>query len=268
VQMSRRRPGVPGRSIDAEEIDRIFELGLPPADTIAMFRRILAKSTDLAIVAADPFGDGDQSVPPTLSLRQSLRDVWSSSADWNFLTVRSDNSDVADLRRTITTQLRACSPFFLDCLWGDLTRVRQAIDAARGGSSRGLHDLLERRELVLNMAPLHAVTTGTRLLTNGVLLPAVCDAADHCGVVEALLAAGARIDARDIMGCSALHHATAYVGNTVSLRVARILLLHGANINAQNRLGNTPLHDPVMAGKVGWGPNFGCCTTRSLLAAP
>ncbi|GIL63668.1 hypothetical protein Vafri_17695 [Volvox africanus] len=65
----------------------------------------------------------------------------------------------------------------------------------------------------------------------------------HTNVLRRLIEAGARVDARDAIGYTALHHATAH--NPV-LDLAEILLEAGADVNVQDRFGVTPLMCAVM----------------------
>lgn len=63
---------------------------------------------------------------------------------------------------------------------------------------------------------------------------------DPVGVVRTLLAAGARVDARDANGATALHHAG-------SAPIAQALLAAGADPNARDQRGRTPLFNEFFA---------------------
>lgn len=67
-------------------------------------------------------------------------------------------------------------------------------------------------------------------------LLAACDAGHH-EIVELLVAAGARLDARDVVGMTGLHLA---VWND-HVEVARLLVAHGAPLDARNGYGGTVL---------------------------
>ena len=67
-------------------------------------------------------------------------------------------------------------------------------------------------------------------------------------ILEWLIDEGARVDARDIGGYTALGHAAAH---TPVLPLAEVLLRKGANVNYQNRFGATVLMSAVMAAEVG-----------------
>ena len=73
-----------------------------------------------------------------------------------------------------------------------------------------------------------------------------CDAKTGSAIVRALVAAGAEVDARDkLQGCTALHMA-ARRGHVL---VAEALLDCGANIEARDKSGDTPLRRAVNCGK-------------------
>ena len=71
--------------------------------------------------------------------------------------------------------------------------------------------------------------------------------AKYVAILEWLLDEGARVDARDIGGYTALAHAAAH--NPV-LPLAEVLLRNGANVNYQNRFGAPVLMSAVMAAEV------------------
>ena len=61
-----------------------------------------------------------------------------------------------------------------------------------------------------------------------------------------LINLGANIHARDFAGFTPLFYCLTMYSSPTSLKLARILLKHGADPNAVNRLGATPLGEPVM----------------------
>lgn len=69
----------------------------------------------------------------------------------------------------------------------------------------------------------------------------------YVSILEWLLDEGARVDARDVGGYTALGHAAAH---TPVLSMAGVLLLKGANVNYQNRFGASVLMSAVMAAEV------------------
>lgn len=74
--------------------------------------------------------------------------------------------------------------------------------------------------------------------------PAIVWAADYGtpALVKALLVRGAKVDARDKMGCTALQYV---VGNTIvtrrHIKNAQLLIAHGADVNTRENDGYTPL---------------------------
>lgn len=66
-------------------------------------------------------------------------------------------------------------------------------------------------------------------------------------ILEWLIDQGARVDARDIGGYTALGHAAAH---TPVLPLAELLLQKGSDVNSQNRFGACVLMSAVMAGEV------------------
>ncbi|KAG2491412.1 hypothetical protein HYH03_010201 [Edaphochlamys debaryana] len=69
----------------------------------------------------------------------------------------------------------------------------------------------------------------------------------HSRVLRRLIEAGARVDARDAAGFTALHHATAH---HAVLDLAQILIDAGADVNAQDRYGAYPLLSATMSSEV------------------
>ena len=69
----------------------------------------------------------------------------------------------------------------------------------------------------------------------------------YSAILEWLLDEGARVDARDIGGYTALGHAAAH---TPVLPLADVLLQKGANVNYQNRFGCAVLISAIMAAEV------------------
>ena len=57
------------------------------------------------------------------------------------------------------------------------------------------------------------------------------------------------MNARDLAGHTPLFSCTGMLGNGLTLKIAELLLKHGADINATNRMGCTPLFEPTMASR-------------------
>ena len=86
------------------------------------------------------------------------------------------------------------------------------------------------------------------------------------GYIEILtwvLEQGARVDARDIGGYTALGHAAAH---HPVLKLAQVLIDKGADVNSRNRFGCTVLHSAIMASEVTYWlilVNMSCFAIRS-----
>ena len=88
----------------------------------------------------------------------------------------------------------------------------------------------------------------------------------YTAILEWLIDEGARVDARDIGGYTALGHAAAH---TPVLSLAEVLLRKGANVNDQNRFGATVLMSAVMSAQVNSCQSLQQCSTcvHAVLAA-
>ncbi len=67
---------------------------------------------------------------------------------------------------------------------------------------------------------------------------------DHSSLLKYLISRGAPPDVEDIVGYTALHHAT--MNLNAKLDLARILLENGANVNHTNKYGEVPLFGYVL----------------------
>jgi len=118
--------------------------------------------------------------------------------------------------------------------------------------------VLERREsLFCVSAVFHVIIGAMHMLGDNKHLEAARVAAqkvlkdkiknDHAKILEKLLKLGARPDVHDVAGYTPLHHCVSAFGNCKTLEMAGILIKAGADINAQNRYGWTPLFESVRA---------------------
>ena len=160
------------------------------------------------------------------------------------------------------------STFLKNCAWGDAREVEATLALATDAEAR--EKLLETRESNLRFTALRACITGARQKP-GTLSPADAryggwplDAAarsrlereppNHPRVAKLLLAAGARLDARDVLGNTHLHGAAGSHATETSLAIAaQILDRAGDNattlLGLMNRLGNPVLYASVMHGR-------------------
>lgn len=205
----------------------------------------LASTCDTRLNAEDEYGDGDQRPILNLLKGRPLRELWSSSGD---LFEKLDGTPCG------------MSPFWVACFNGDAAAVRRHVDDCRE-TERSKEDppssqprfpvseltrLLEKRESMLRYPPLHAVVAGARCLPSR-------PAASFVDAAAALVAAGARVDSRDVAGYTALAKCTNGVDITDACLMIAVDVLGpaGADANLANRFGETPIGAAVPRGNVG-----------------
>jgi len=113
--------------------------------------------------------------------------------------------------------------------------------------------LIEKRETRMNITSIFLVIIGARCLESSLPeLRAMQDASQngHIGILKELLNMGANLQAKDIAGQTPLHHCLTAFGNNTTLQMAELLLIAGADPNLQNRFGSTPLPECIMASKI------------------
>jgi hypothetical protein len=135
------------------------------------------------------------------------------------------------------------SPFFLYCAHGLLEPVLAAIGKAKEAGDEALHRLLEKRESLLRVRPLTACIAGARMIRDGpdkyaYWSPAQHARADHMAIAKALLAEGANVNAKDVAGKTPLHHAVSGSCSALSRRIAVLLIEGGAGVNSQDRFAS------------------------------
>jgi len=246
-------PAVPGRRGAPRDPAPAFTQALDAFERMrarddAVLHDALASTCDTALNAFDAFGDGDQK--PLLNVMNShpLRQLWSSSGD---LFEKLDASPCA------------MSPFWVACFNGDKDAVRRAVDDARKADMNSTHAeiltsetpegvspltrLLEKRESNLRYPPLHAVVAGARCLARH------APSASFVETASLLVAAGARVDSRDVAGHTALAKCTNGVDtpNACLLMALEVLGPANADPNLANRFGETPIGAAAPSGNVG-----------------
>ena len=137
--------------------------------------------------------------------------------------------------------------------WGDYDEVMSYITRV---SEDQLSKLLENRESLMNVSAIFHVIIGARTFrgdnkqvqkfkTEANKIRTVKE--DHEKIMKKLLELGANINARDVAGNTPLHHCLTSVSNSITRSMARELLNSGADPNTKNRFGCTPLYEPVQA---------------------
>ena len=210
------------------------EIDLLRGDQIAIrtfHRQRLSIATDWAANDADPQSDGNQSalnadIPG--SPGEVLLSVWCVGWEINLLMSEAP----------ARLKLELMPPFPLACAYGDAHAAR-ALLAGKPADAVSL--LVNSHYGVLRMTPLHFCAAGARHRGSRFFPAAAASAADHLAVTELLLAAGARLEARDVAGFTPLAQATTAFASRESLVVADRLLKQGANVQPIDRFGRTPL---------------------------
>ena len=259
-----------GRRPDGQEMDVVlrqeFEArrakagGGTPVPPHEMFREadgsndpVIRRACEVEMNRNDPRGDGDQSPLSGFpgSPGADLEMLWGCGGNFNPFE-RPDRYSV----------------FLKCCAWGDAREVEAMLALATDAEAR--EKLLETRESNLRFNALRACITGARNKP-GTFSPADArcggwpldgaarsrlerEPPNHPRVAELLLAAGARLDARDVIGNTHLHGAAGSHATETSLAIAaQILDRAGDNATAllglMNRLGNTVLSASVTHGR-------------------
>ena len=193
-------------------------------DSVQLRELVRKSGTSVELNDADTFGDGDQS-PLYGNKAQIIRDIWSSGAD--FLKLASD----AELGQ-----------FSLHCFTGQHAQVEAMLESSTHSERV---QLLESRESMLRNTPLMTCVNGIKFLSQR---DKALMKSDHRRVVRLLLDHGARVDARDFAGHTALYLASGDTSTEDTLALLDDLVAAGADVNAPNRFGAISLHAAVMAG--------------------
>jgi len=116
--------------------------------------------------------------------------------------------------------------------------------------------LVEKRESLLNIGPIFHVINGAKMLKGDSEEHAELrdnlnkGKYDHMACFLKLLELGVNIKAKDVLGCTPLHHCVTKFSNHETINMAKILIKNGANVNEQDRGGSTPLMEPTSLGKL------------------
>jgi len=178
------------------------------------------------------FEDPDQSPLSGLSA-QILRNKWVSGMDM----------------LPHVPLFRHLSPWLLDIYLGNFDNFMQHVNSL---SAEDLDRQLKKRETMLHTGGIFHVVIGARNIFEG--SPLLEETVQHRGlpgmnhirIFEKLLQLGAEVNVHDFAGYTPLHHCLTSAGNETTFAMAKVLLGKGANPNAQNRFGCTPLVESVM----------------------
>lgn len=176
---------------------------------------------DLLKLTGSAYGDGDQS-PVYGSEADTLLTKWCSGLDYN-----------PEHNKTLSSWCKLCYVGDVEGLVSELEQCTSGLDLPE--LCRATRDqLLDKRESQLRFPALLHVICGARQH------PSI----QHVECVKVLLRHNADTTARDIAGNTPLHHCMTLYGNSITLEIAELLVKAGADINAQNRVGRTPLFEP------------------------
>jgi len=206
------------------------------------YDKALALSTNKDINDADTFGDGDQTRWPLNSVAgQYLGYVW---------------THCDDLYEKLAVPVYDLHPFWhihYACFLGDSIALQQLLHDGEKENIDKKH-LLERRMSLLRLTALHCVVIGCKNKHAGSMISVKVATSgwrdfyrgvehEFATCAEVLLAHGARVDARDVAGFTALAIATNCTdfGNDELMLVATVLGKYRANPNILPRFNATSL---------------------------
>lgn len=175
--------------------------------------------------------DGDQS-SVSGDAAQKLKWKWANGLDWN-----PNNPLMSNWMRVLAA--------------GDYDAMLKEIEST---PKEKVAELIERRETLYKISALfHVIKGATRTLneagTHYVTTAKFVDhskAPRHFQCVLKLIELGARVNARDMLGATPMFYCTMRLRNPVTMKIAKILVDNGADVNAVNRLGETALVQPLL----------------------
>lgn len=178
-------------------------------------------------VRNDPYGDGDQT--PCGATHPLYTD-----SDCATALITNFSEEVICSKGDTFLLHRAAFRFDIDVVTEVLHKARRAVE---GGDSDAIAKILDRRISAFRDTLLHSVCYAA--LSFNCLYEK--NSENAYAIVDALCKAGARVDARNIFGCTPLY-ILAIAKNTAfrlnAVRLARLLVSHGANPDVMDRRGD------------------------------
>ena len=168
--------------------------------------------------------DGDQTPVKGVDAAK-LKQEWASGLDWN-----PDHP--------------FSSPWMRSLAFGNYDEMIELIQKEKS-ANRDIKTLLQRRETMLNFSALHHVVKGAMSDVDVGIDGKI--RSKHIECLNKLIELGANVEAKDFAGFTPLFYCVTRYASDTSCKLAKILLWHGANPNARNRIGNTPLAEPVLS---------------------
>lgn len=159
---------------------------------------------------------------------QEMRDIL---AQPGFLSIKNGAQKLKKLYAIHSSHFNPglITAFGLACYLGDLDSVQKDIQAGIAPELSGWETPFQLSYPTLVVEGASALKRGTHEGPNP----------QHVEVLKLLLSSGAPPDIPDIVGLTALHHAT--MDANVPAELARVLLENGANVNHRDRYGAVPL---------------------------
>jgi len=175
-------------------------------------------------MSEEDYGDGDQK-PLRRGKAQALRTHWANGGDYSPL----HNFHLSDWSR--------------DCYNGHIEKVK-----ARLADEASVKKWLDYRESSLRFNGILHIINGARSLAfTGFMSSYKGDSkGKHMECLKFLLSKGANPNCKDVAGYTPIHHCTLHRYTALTLKMAEVLVKHGADVNLTNRFGDNALSEPVM----------------------
>ena len=179
---------------------------------------------------------------PRLSDKQPTEDE--RNLIWHIF---SESMDLPGSKYNPFGHLQYFSSFFIDMFFGNYTEFK---DHIKNLSKEELDIAMKKREGYSQHSPIFAPILGLRMVdierrahfTNQQIqeirtMYSGCNENKHLKILKKLIRLGADVNAHDINGFTPLHHAVLHCNEGM----VSVLLKHGANPNSESRIGESPL---------------------------